>query len=180
MIVLVFALFFVTAQASFRTSPTPGTNKTVSPDRHLSGTDKQVDQSVDKGQDDDDMSEATYDDAKTDDGKADKVEPPAKFLAFHSSPPQAPSSKSAESPAMTSATMEAAMTDMMLAKTGFGATPMSGSVKQIQHLLTKTMLPAVKSAHNSDQDELNRLSGLIGKCDQSKKKQPALCKRGHE
>ena len=45
---------------------------------------------------------------------------------------------SSEPPAdMTAAAMEQALTDLMLGKTAFGATPMGGSVKKIEDLITK-------------------------------------------
>ena len=59
---------------------------------------------------------------------------------------------------MTAANMEAELTKLMLGKSVFGATPMGGSVKQIENLLTKTMMPAVLAAHKSDQENLIRLS----------------------
>ena len=40
---------------------------------------------------------------------------------------------------VTSAAMEAAITDLMLGKTKFGATPMGGSVKKIEDLIVKTI-----------------------------------------
>jgi len=43
-----------------------------------------------------------------------------------------PASNSSQSVDMTSAAMEAAITDLMLGKTSFGATPMGGSVKKNQ------------------------------------------------
>merc|ERR1719253_1275332 len=64
----------------------------------------------------------------------------------------------------TSAEMEAALTDLMLGKTKFGATPMGGSVKKIENLLTKDMMPKVIAAHNADQKNLNRLANEIKKC----------------
>jgi len=95
--------------------------------------------------------------------------PPAAFLkkALPSAAVEAeqPGDKSFD---MTMASMEAAMTDLMLGKTAFGATPMGGSVKQIKDLLTKTMMPKVMNAHNSDQKELNRLVGVIAKCGKTK------------
>jgi len=72
---------------------------------------------------------------------------------------------------MTSA-MEAAMTDLMLGKTkfgaAFGATPMGGSVKKIADLLTKTMMPKVIAAHDADQKNLIRLVNEIKKCGSTK------------
>jgi hypothetical protein len=65
---------------------------------------------------------------------------------------------------MTSAEMEAAITNLMLGKTAFGATPMGGSVKKLQKILTNTMMVKVKSAHKSDQSELNKLVKAIYKC----------------
>merc|ERR1719326_1813634 len=80
---------------------------------------------------------------------------------------------------MTTAAMEAAMTDLMLGKTAFGATPMGGSVKKIEELITKDMMPKVLTAHSSDQKNLNRLANDIKKCgsvkaDSLKKAQPSL------
>jgi len=83
--------------------------------------------------------------------------------ALESSPPSG-----AEKLDMTSAAMEAALTDLMLGKSKFGATPMGGSVKQIADLLTKTMMPKVISAHKSDQANLVRLANEIKKCGSTK------------
>jgi hypothetical protein len=58
---------------------------------------------------------------------------------------------------MTSAEMEAAITNLMLGKSAFGATPMGGSVKKIRNLITKDMMPKVLAAHKADQKELLRL-----------------------
>jgi len=89
--------------------------------------------------------------------------------AVEDSPPAAsPLNKSIESLDMTSAAMEAAMTDLMLGKTVFGATPMGGSVTKISNILTKTMMPDVKNAHNNDQRELVRLAKDITKCGSTK------------
>lgn len=65
---------------------------------------------------------------------------------------------------MTSAAMEAAITDLMMGKTKFGATPMGGSVKKIKRLLTKSMVPKVEAAHRADQLELDRLLKEIKYC----------------
>merc|ERR1719440_1930918 len=65
---------------------------------------------------------------------------------------------------MTSASMEAALTDLMLGKTSFGATPMGGSVKKIENLITKDMMPKVLAAHRIDQKNLIRLANEIKKC----------------
>merc|ERR1719235_1770391 len=101
------------------------------------------------------------DEAADVDDADDKVPGPVKFLASASSAPVVDSAKSLE---MTSAEMEAAMTDLMLGKTAFGATPMGGSVKKIKDLLEKTMKPKVLAAHSADQKELNRLVEEIKKC----------------
>jgi len=77
-------------------------------------------------------------------------------------------SDGAEGLDMTSAAMEAAMTDLMLGKTQFGATPMGGSVKTIENLLVKTMMPKIIAAHKSDQVNLNRLNNEIKKCGSTK------------
>jgi len=69
---------------------------------------------------------------------------------------------------MTAAAMEAALTDLMLGKTAFGATPMGGSVKKIENLLTKDMMPKVLAAHKADQQQLYRLRNAILKCGRTK------------
>jgi hypothetical protein len=68
----------------------------------------------------------------------------------------------------TYAEMEAAITDLMLGKSAFGATPMGGSVKKIKQLITKTMMPKVITAHKEDQRELNKLANEIKKCGKTK------------
>jgi hypothetical protein len=68
------------------------------------------------------------------------------------------------SDALTSASMEAAITDLMLGKTAFGATPMGGSIKQIQKLITKEMMPKVIQAKKDDQNTLDRLIADLKKC----------------
>merc|ERR1719412_1969567 len=65
---------------------------------------------------------------------------------------------------MTSAEMEAAITNLMLGKSAFGATPMGDSVKKIKKIITNNMMVRVKSAHKSDQSELNALNKAIFKC----------------
>jgi len=82
--------------------------------------------------------------------------------------PDVTSQNSSESLDMTAAAMEAAITDLMMGKTAFGATPMGGSVKKIQDIITKTMMPKVTAAHKSDQSELNRLVAEIKKCGSTK------------
>merc|ERR1740127_50381 len=78
------------------------------------------------------------------------------------------SANMSQTPDMTSAEMEQAITDLMLGKTAFGATPMGGSVKKIMDLLTKTMMPKVIAAHKADQSNLNRLVREIAKCGTTK------------
>ena len=87
---------------------------------------------------------------------AEAAAAPSKFLASLDS--QTPNLD------MTSAAMEAALTDLMLGKTQFGATPMGGSVKKIENLITKDMMPKVLAAHSSDQRGLIRLANAIKKC----------------
>jgi len=94
--------------------------------------------------------------------------PSAKFIASLDSPSKASASNSSQSLDMTSAEMEAAITDLMLGKTSFGATPMGGSVKKIKNLITKDMMPKVLSAHKQDQKELHRLIAEIKKCGSTK------------
>merc|ERR1719456_1613614 len=82
-----------------------------------------------------------------------------KFLA-------SPDGESSSEPSadMTADAMEQALTDLMLGKTAFGATPMGGSVKKIEDLITKDMMPKVIAAHKSDQASLIRLANEIKKC----------------
>jgi len=71
---------------------------------------------------------------------------------------------------MTSAAMEATLANLMLGKMDgqFGATPMGGSVKQIERILTRTMMPKVVGAHKADQAQLNRLANEVSKCGSTK------------
>jgi len=97
-----------------------------------------------------------------------------KFLAKESDsehgPGNASDSISSEShrELSSSESMEAAITDLMLGKSAFGATPMGGSVMTIKNLITNTMIPKVKSAHNADQRLLDRLVREIKKCGSTK------------
>merc|ERR1719456_111656 len=86
-----------------------------------------------------------------------------KFLA-------SPDGESSSEPSadMTADAMEKALTDLMLGKTAFGATPMGGSVKKIEDLITKDMMPKVIAAHKSDQASLIRLANEIKKCGSTK------------
>ena len=97
-----------------------------------------------------------------------KVEstPSDNFLASMPSP--GPASNSSQSLDMTSAAMEAAITNLMLGKSAFGATPMGGSVKKIRNLITKDMMPKVLAAHKADQKELHRLIAELKKCGSTK------------
>jgi len=99
----------------------------------------------------------------------------AKFMAVLDTPPAVPGSNASSSEGVpesvvdsTSAAMEAAITDLMLGKTAFGATPMGGSVKKIKNLLVKVMMPKVLAAHNSDQKQLLRLVAEIKTCGSTK------------
>merc|ERR1719311_689401 len=69
-----------------------------------------------------------------------------------------------EVPTDTWQNMEAAITNLMLTKDGFAATPMGGSVKKIKHLITKDMMPKVLTAHKADQRQLYKLAADIKKC----------------
>lgn len=64
--------------------------------------------------------------------------------------------------------MEAAITELMMGKSAFSATPMGGSVKTIHNLIAKTMIPKVKAAHSADQRLLERLVREIKKCGSTK------------
>merc|ERR1719482_120600 len=92
-----------------------------------------------------------------------------KFLAARSSASQDSSATgSPQAVDMTSEAMEAALSDLMSGKSAFGATPMGGSVKKIEDLLTKTMMPKVKAAHRTDQATLYRLIAEVKKCGSTK------------
>lgn len=60
--------------------------------------------------------------------------------------------------------MQKAITDLLLGKSAFGATPMGGSVKQISNIITKSMMPKVLSAHKSDQRTLKRMAKAVERC----------------
>merc|ERR1719482_1844826 len=60
--------------------------------------------------------------------------------------------------------METAIKNLMLGKSAFAATPMGGSVKKIQNLITKVMMPKVLAAHKLDQKTLIKLNNDIKKC----------------
>jgi hypothetical protein len=78
----------------------------------------------------------------------------------------APASPAAEVPsnAMTMKEMQSAITDLMLGKSAFGATPMGGSVKKIKNIITKDMFPKVLAAHKADQQILIKMAKEIAKC----------------
>merc|ERR1719421_2030323 len=96
-------------------------------------------------------------------GEPTKAVSAPSFLGASPNNASAEASSSAELE-MTSAAMETAITDLMLGKTKFGATPMGGSVKQIANIIGKTMMPKVMAAHRSDQANLIRLANEISKC----------------
>jgi len=64
----------------------------------------------------------------------------------------------------TSAEMEAAITDLMLGKSAFGATPMGGSIKKIEDILEKTMMPKITAAHKQEQRDLYTLANGVRGC----------------
>jgi len=92
----------------------------------------------------------------------------AKFLAAFDGLSKEIASPNSSSKDMTSDAMEAAITDLMLGKTSFAGTPMGGSVKVIEDVLVKTMMPKVIAAHVSDQKNLNRLIADLHKCSTTK------------
>merc|ERR1719502_161173 len=92
-------------------------------------------------------------------------------VAAATTPPTAflPTQSSKAAPAFPSPTssvkdMEAAVTDLMLGNSAFGATPMGGSVKKIKDIIMKTMIPKVKAAHSADVREMKRLHAEFAKC----------------
>jgi hypothetical protein len=64
----------------------------------------------------------------------------------------------------TAAEMEAALTNLMRGGSAFSATPMGDSVRQIDDLVQKEMIPKVFAAKNSDQMELMHLEEELEKC----------------
>jgi len=110
---------------------------------------------------------------------------PSKFLASSRSVPTeshpaleslaaamkaSPTQNTAQSRALTTASMEAAVMELMSGKGAFAGTPMGGSVQKIVDILEKTMKPKVKDAHDADQDNLNQLNKEHGKCFDAKDK----------
>merc|ERR1719424_1989942 len=71
---------------------------------------------------------------------------------------------------MTHAELEEAVQDLFkigslgLTKGEFDATPFGKSVTKIQNLILKDMMPKVKAAHKSNQEELDKLSRELRKC----------------
>jgi hypothetical protein len=141
---LALALCLISVQASLRTIPT---NKTDSSSEPPPPSDEpQTEQPAEQQNQTDEVITS-------------------KFLAFHASPPTATSGGDDNQIAM-----EKAMTDLLLGNTAFGATPMGGSVAKIADILKNSMLPKVKAAHKSDQDEITRLIGVISKCTSDQKR----------
>jgi hypothetical protein len=68
----------------------------------------------------------------------------------------------------TAESMEAAMTELMMGKSAMSGTPMGGSIKMIGNLITNTMMPKVKAAHEGDQKLLRKLSREMKKCGSTK------------
>jgi len=135
---------------------------------------------------DEDADPAKKDDDESIDAASDSPDQapamPSKFLAMQPADPASGSvpksleslsaalggqdsgaANTAQSRKMTTASMEAAIMELMSGKSAFGATPMGGSVQKIVDILTKTM-PKVKDAHKADQDELFNLDRQLGKC----------------
>merc|ERR1719199_1660381 len=67
-----------------------------------------------------------------------------------------------------SESMDKAITQLVMGKSSFGATPMGGSIKKIKDLIVKTMMPAVMDAHKTDQHELNKLISMLHRCTKAK------------
>jgi hypothetical protein len=65
--------------------------------------------------------------------------------------------------ATTSSDMEATLAKLMIASSGFAATPMGDSVKQIEKQI-KNMKQKVIAAHNRDQKKINSLGDALAKC----------------
>lgn len=64
----------------------------------------------------------------------------------------------------TTAEMNAAIEQLLLGKTAFGATPMGKVVKQLQDLLSNVMMPKVMDAHKADQSQIDGLGDALSKC----------------
>jgi len=65
--------------------------------------------------------------------------------------------------------LEHEVTQMVLGKSGLGATPMGGSVQMISDLISKKMMPKVMAAHKSSQKELDMLMAAVHNCGKAKK-----------
>merc|ERR1711970_1565989 len=68
----------------------------------------------------------------------------------------------------SAAGVEKALTDLMLGKTSFGATPFGKSVGQISDLIEKDMMPKVLAAHTANQRELDKLNAGVKECRKTK------------
>jgi len=83
---------------------------------------------------------------------------------------------------MTHAELEEAVQDLFkigslgLSKGEFDATPFGKSVTKIQNLILKDMMPKVKEAHKSNQEELDKLAHELRKCISTKNSQMKIAK----
>jgi hypothetical protein len=68
----------------------------------------------------------------------------------------------------TAREMEETVTNLMLGKSKFGATPMGDSVTKIIKIVRDTMEPKVQDASESDQKNLNNLAAEIAQCGSEK------------
>lgn len=64
----------------------------------------------------------------------------------------------------SAAAMENALTDMLLGKSSFTATPFGKSVGQIMNLIEKDMMPKVLASHTGNQQELDTLMAQVHEC----------------
>jgi len=64
--------------------------------------------------------------------------------------------------------LEEVLTGLMLAKGGFLATPMGDTVKKVQELVEKEMLPKILEGHTSDQKNLDKMAAEVAKCKTTK------------
>jgi len=71
--------------------------------------------------------------------------------------------------ASAGADMESTLTDLVMGKGAFMATPMGSSVKKIKDTIEKNMMPAVFDAHKADQAELVKLASQLANCGGARK-----------
>lgn len=100
-------------------------------------------------------------------GPAARSQPESKHIAPASSLDSHSSSIAAQD-ALGMGGMEKALTDLVLGKASFGATPFGNSVSQISKLIEDDMMPKVLAAHTANQRELEKLMDEVHDCAMTK------------